>query len=284
MNTDNPQPLSQKDSTTALIKRVNQALIDDGCDLSAVTPDQLVGLDQFHLRGKQATIELADLLNPSKGDKVLDMGAGVGGAARYLVERFDCQVVGLELNPAFTELAKYLNQLTGLSQRLEFVTGDAQQPPFETASFDHIWLQHLSMYLADKDAFFTTLARLIKPGGSLVMQEVVTGEGGALLLPVPWADQPQNNHIATLEQLNRAFANAGLKVQRCENRTDAAIAWIERQLGRRTSASEQSSPKRRFATHLGLLLGEQFAAMMANQWRNFAERRTELVELKLYKP
>jgi sarcosine/dimethylglycine N-methyltransferase len=66
-----------------LTERLKSALAALGSADQRLTPEQLGGLDQFHTRGLTATAELAELAEIAAGMSVLDIGAGVGGPARF---------------------------------------------------------------------------------------------------------------------------------------------------------------------------------------------------------
>ena len=67
---------------------------------------------------------------------MLDLGCGIGGPARYLAATFGCKVTGIDLSPAFIDAAAYLTARCGLSDRVSFQVGDAQNLPFDDASFE----------------------------------------------------------------------------------------------------------------------------------------------------
>ena len=64
--------------------RVAAALQEAGLGTGVVRWSDTAPFDQFHVRGAAATEELAEALNPPRGAKVLDVGCGLGGPARYL--------------------------------------------------------------------------------------------------------------------------------------------------------------------------------------------------------
>jgi cyclopropane fatty-acyl-phospholipid synthase-like methyltransferase len=70
--------------------------------------DQLAPLDQFHTRGILATADLAATARLETSSRVLDIGCGIGGPARYLASTFGCQVTGVDLSPGFIDAANYL--------------------------------------------------------------------------------------------------------------------------------------------------------------------------------
>ena len=57
-----------------------------GIDLESVTTADLAGVDEFHIRGRVATLELGEAMGLTAGASVLDIGCGLGGAARVLAE------------------------------------------------------------------------------------------------------------------------------------------------------------------------------------------------------
>ena len=77
--------------------RLNAALAEDGIDPSLLSIEVLAPYDQFHGRGLEATVEIANLLQIDASDHILDVGSGIGGPARYFAHRFGCEVTGLDL-------------------------------------------------------------------------------------------------------------------------------------------------------------------------------------------
>src|ERR1700757_3976248 len=79
---------------TGLTDRLRAALAAFGPDEQRLTPHQLATLDQFHTRGLAATAELAKLAGITPDMSVLDVGSGVGGAARFLAATYGCPGTG----------------------------------------------------------------------------------------------------------------------------------------------------------------------------------------------
>src|SRR5437879_13358532 len=99
-----------------------------GADAS-LTPEDLAPFDQFHGRGPAATRELVALLQPQAGERLLDIGSGIGGPARWIAAKFECHVTGVDLTPEFCEAAEALNQATGLTDRVRIIRGSALALP-----------------------------------------------------------------------------------------------------------------------------------------------------------
>ena len=121
-----------------------------GKDLDALTVDDLAPVDEFHIRGREATKELARWVDLQAGQRVLDVGCGLGGTARYLADAFQCTVVGLDLTEEYCRVAERLSARVGLAERTSFKQGSALDIPFPDREFDVVWTEHAQMNIADK--------------------------------------------------------------------------------------------------------------------------------------
>ena len=89
--------VSEHYTVSDLEDRILDALEAAGLDLGALTVDDLAPVDQFHIRGRMATEELAQWAEIQPGHLLLDVGCGLGGTSRFLAATVGCQVVGLDL-------------------------------------------------------------------------------------------------------------------------------------------------------------------------------------------
>ncbi|HKF62509.1 MAG TPA: class I SAM-dependent methyltransferase, partial [Dongiaceae bacterium] len=171
---------------TGLTQRLKAALAALGPEDRPLTPDQLAALDQFHTRGLAATAELARLAGLTTEMSVLDVGAGIGGPARFLAATLGCRVTGVDLSEPFVEAARYLTERTGQSGQVSFQTGSALALPFAEGSFDAALLQHVAMNIADRPLLYREIRRVLKAGGRFATYDVVLN-GAEPHYPVPWA-------------------------------------------------------------------------------------------------
>jgi SAM-dependent methyltransferase len=186
--------------TADLTERVDQALKQAGLDAGGLTWSDLTPLDQFHVRGLAATKELAEGLSLEPGSTVIDVGCGLGGPARYLAATHGCRVTGIDLSRPFTDVARTLTERVGLSASVTYRQADALDLPFADRAFDHAWTQHVAMNIADKGRFYANIHRVLKPAGRLAIYDVVAGDAGPLIFPVPWKSSPEmpSSEIAAL--------------------------------------------------------------------------------------
>ena len=166
-------------STSAIVEHYGRADLGDaildalkaaGKDIDHLTPDDLAPIDEFHTRGRTATVDLARLLSLKATDRVLDLGCGIGGPSRYLAKTFGCHVVGLDLTPEFCRVAAMLAERTGLADRVEYRQGDALAMPFADQSFDVVWSQNVVMNIADRDRLYAEILPHIETRRALCLR------------------------------------------------------------------------------------------------------------------
>jgi SAM-dependent methyltransferase len=101
-----------------------------GKDLNKLTTADLAIVDEFHIRGRKATLELGEKMNLNAHAHILDIGSGLGGPARTLAETYGCRITGIDLTQAFCDGATAMSDWIGLASRVSFKQGDATNLPF----------------------------------------------------------------------------------------------------------------------------------------------------------
>lgn len=195
-----------------LIDTLLDALTEAGLDPDALEIDDLAPLDEFHALGRAASLALVELADVQPGDRVVDVGAGIGGPARFLAARYGAHVTALDATARFCRAAELLTRGAGLVDRIEIVCGDALDLPFADHSFDLAWMQAVSQNIADKPRLVSELARVVRPGGRVALFEVVAGPGGPLEFPVPWSDREEQSWLITAQQLLELLDSGPLTV------------------------------------------------------------------------
>jgi cyclopropane fatty-acyl-phospholipid synthase-like methyltransferase len=115
---------------------------------------------------------LADRLGDlGPDDTVLDIGAGYGGGARRLVERFGCSVVCLNLSEAENARNRSLNAKAGVEDRIEVIDGSFDDIPLDDASVDAVWSQDAILHAGDRRRVLQEVDRVLKPSGRFVFTD-----------------------------------------------------------------------------------------------------------------
>jgi len=244
-----------------LLSRLDAMLRDDGVEPERATATELAPYDQFHGRGIEATEELGAALAPKAGDRILDVGSGLGGPARWLATQYGCRVTGVDLTPEFVAVARTLSRRLGLEGRVDFQTADALDLPFAAATFDGAYSMNVSMNIADKDGFYRSIHRVLKPGAPLVLSEVARGGTGTLAFPTPWAATSASSFLATSDATRNGLIAAGFDVIRFDETREQALAFAARS---RALVEQGGKPPHRAVI---LVHGDVAQAAMANSAR-----------------
>jgi SAM-dependent methyltransferase len=188
-----------------------------------VAPEQVGALDHFHTGGLRASRELLELAQIRAEDRVLDMGAGLAGPARMLASTLGCRVCCLEMSPDFCAGAVLLNRLTDLSDRIEVHKGSALELPFPDDSFDVVWMQNVGMNIADKRKLYAEIYRVLKSGGRFAFQEMAAGKSATSYFPLPWATDPADNFLVSVEEMRSRLGEGGFITELLEDTSDAHL-------------------------------------------------------------
>jgi ubiquinone/menaquinone biosynthesis C-methylase UbiE len=245
------------------------ALEKAGKDVNRLMPEDLAPIDQFHIRGRTATLELARAAGLDSAKYVLDVGSGVGGTSRCLAKEFGCRVTGIDLTDEYCRAATMLSARIGLAHLVDFRQGDATELPFDDQTFDVVWTEHVAMNIPDKARLYKEMHRVLKPGGTLAIYDVLAGPTGPVLFPVPWARTPDTSFLVQPNELRKLLEGAGFTVTEWSDTTEAARAWF-------VSLAEKIRKEGFPSLGFHVLLGADFKAMAQNQGRNLQEGRIVL--------
>lgn len=268
--------ISRHYGSAGLPDRILSALEQAGKSLKSLTVEDLAPLDQFHTRGLDATRELIAFAGAKPGWRVLDVGSGLGGPARVLAAEKNCHVTGVDITKEFCEVATLLSKLTGLEHATEFRHGDATKLPLENGQFDLVLTMQIQMSIEDKRRFYGEIFRVLKPGGRFVFQDIMSGSGGEIHLPVPWTTRRETSFLISIDALRETLKRTGFQIERLEDTSEEALAWRKKH---RAAAGLAPS-----ALGMHVVMGEQYAAMQSMQVKNLEERRVTFVRGAAVKP
>ncbi len=207
----------------SLEQSILKALAAAGKDVNQLAPKDLAPADEFHIGGRQATIAFAEQFAPRPGMRLLDIGCGLGGAARYFASEHGCQVTGIELSGEYVDVANALAARVGLGDRVSCQQGSALALPFEPGSFDGAYMFHVGMNIEDKAKLFREVRRVLTPAGAFGIYDVMRLAAGDLHYPVPWSSSAEVSFVADAESYRHLLAAAGFEVLKERNRRDFAL-------------------------------------------------------------
>jgi 27-O-demethylrifamycin SV methyltransferase len=176
-------------------------------------------------------IAAADL---RRGLRVLDVGCGSGAPARTIASRFGVEVVGITTSGVGVDTARARTDEAGVGG-VTFAQRDGTDNGFADASFDRVWVMESAHLMRDKDALVSECARVLRPGGRLVLcdlvgrreitfREVRERRADFAVLRDAFGDA----HFASLDGFAALATGHGLDVDRSDDLTSATLPTFDR--------------------------------------------------------
>lgn len=227
-------------TTGDLRERLFAALRASGKEPGVLLPGDLAEADHFHSGGMACTAEVAAALEIGLGSRVLDVGSGIGGPARFFA-RLGAVVTGVDVTEEFVALARELNAgslLAGSVVMLQVPGADTGLPG---GSFDVATLLHVGMNLAKKQAVFAEVHRLLRPGGVFGVYDLMGTN--QLTYPMPWADGPGSSYVQDVADYRHFLQATGFTIIGDVDHSRRALELMKAQgLAQRTTPSPLGAP------------------------------------------
>jgi ubiquinone/menaquinone biosynthesis C-methylase UbiE len=130
----------------------------------------VLGKRVIHPGGRRSTEQIFELGQFSEGQRVLDIGCGVGTTAIQLASRFGVEVAAVDISPLMLDRAEHNVRRAGVSDRVTVQRGDILALPFPDASFDRVIAEAVTMFV-DRERAAKELVRVVRPGGMVLATE-----------------------------------------------------------------------------------------------------------------
>ena len=256
-------------SNSNIYEKILAQLNENGVNLERMTRNDLGGVDEFHVRGTEVSLELAELIGFDDKTEVLDVGCGIGGPARMLAETYGCKVTGIDLTDDYIRTANLLSEHLGLQDLTHFIQANALQLPFEDDSYNVVWTQHVQMNVENKDQMYADIYRVLKPGGRFLYYDIFSNNHQAIHFPVPWAGDDSLSFLATTSELQDLLKVIGFTQQSIMDQTQAGIIFFANTFHR---IEKEGPPK----LGLDIIMGESAELKLKNVLKNLTEGKIVL--------
>ena len=194
----------------------------------------------------QRTVEhMASLISPiTKRTRVLDMGAGYGGAARYLTKTFGCKVTCLNLSEVENERNRHMNMEAGLQHLVDVVEGSFEEVALEDHSFDIVWSQDAFLHSGRREKIVEEIDRLlVRDGGRAIFTDPMAAKGADTAGLAPILKRLHLGSLGSVDFYQKEFKKCDYKDMTFEDHTDQLVVHYSRVLQELETREEQLQEK-----------------------------------------
>ena len=168
--------------------------------------------EPLHDAQMRANRIMADGAGLKPGQRVAEVACGVGGTARFLARAYGCTVWATNVAGAQIEEARELTKAEGLAAAVEYSIADFHELSASDSSFDCWWCQEALLYAIDKQKVIREGLRLVKPGGALVLSDLVLDRRLPAAERETFVTAMKAPHMSSPEELDAIVTGMGLKV------------------------------------------------------------------------
>ncbi|KAG0590208.1 hypothetical protein M758_1G079200 [Ceratodon purpureus] len=177
--------------------------------------------------GMETTKEFVNMLDLKAGQRVLDVGCGIGGGDFYMAEEFDAEVVGIDLSVNMISFA--LERSIGRKCAIEFEVGDCTKINYPDASFDVIYSRDTILHIQDKPALFSRFYKWLKPGGRVLITDYCRAAKTPSEQFAAYIQQ-RGYDLHSVQTYGQMLQGAGFIDVVAEDRTDQFVEVLKREL------------------------------------------------------
>ena len=260
-------------ASAGLLAAIRDGVARLGKTPATVTTEDLAPVDEFHIGGRQASEDFLGQLGLTPDQRVLDVGCGLGGTARFAATRYGSHITGIDLTEEYVTTGQAICDWVGLGDRVSLRQGSALAMSFEADTFDGAYMLHVGMNIDDKRQLCAEVHRVLRPGACFGIYDVMRTGEGELAYPVPWAATSETSAVHSLDDYRAALRAAEFATTAERNRRDFALEFFAK-LKARTTGARGSAP-----LGLHILMGDTTPRKIANMVANIASGTIAPVEI-----
>lgn len=161
---------------------------------------------------RRTVVRMAEQLHKTGADsRIIDLGGGYAGSARYLAEHFGSNVVSLNLSEVQNRQARQINERAGLAGLVSVVDGDFENIPEPDNSFDVAWSQDAFLHSGNRAGVLAEIARVLKPGGELIFTDPMQRPGCSRERLQPVLDRIQLQSLGSVDFYTQELQKLGFE-------------------------------------------------------------------------
>jgi cyclopropane fatty-acyl-phospholipid synthase-like methyltransferase len=199
-----------------------------GRDPRRPAPDDLAPIDELHSGGREATVAFAEGIALKRDHRLLDIGCGIGGPARFFADRTGCRVEGIDLTPEHIDVAIDLTRRMQLNDLVTFRVANALDLSWVSQPFDAAIMLHVGMNIQDKERLFRNVRAALKAGSTFGIYDLMRTSPDTIAFPMLWAQTSATSFVEEPETYCRLLEGAGFAIVREHNYRELVLDYNRR--------------------------------------------------------
>jgi len=160
--------------------------------------------------------------------KILDIGAGYGGAMRRIVQKVGCEATCLNISETQNDTNRHRNHAAGLTDKVKVVHGVFEDIPEEEATFDVVWSQDAILHSDQREKVLKEVARVLKPGGHFIFTDPMQADDVPEGVLQPVYDRLRLNSLGSMRFYREAATAIGLETVEQDEMTNQLRTHYDR--------------------------------------------------------
>lgn len=197
--------------------------------------------DDIATASRRTVSQMAARVDLSPTSRVLDVGAGFGGAARYLAKTLGCPVTCLNLSEVENQRNRQLTAEQGLTDLIDVVDGSFENLPFEDNVFDVVWSQDAFLHSGERARVLEEVIRVLRPGGQLIFSDPMAADDCPQEKLAPILQRLQLESMASPDFYRREMHRLGVQRVDFEEQTAHLVTHYQRVLDETESRAAELS-------------------------------------------
>ncbi|XP_070563864.1 uncharacterized protein [Ptychodera flava] len=191
--------------------------------------ERMFGEGSISPGGLERAKECIKMLALKPGQKVLDVGCGIGGAAFHMTETYGVEVLGVDLSSNMIEIAMERTVAKTDNPQVQFEVCDVTRRDFHADAFDVIYSSHIIVHVVDKLSLFGSFVKWTKPGGKLLISDYYCGNPDDHSEDFKEYVKQRGYTICTTAKFGKLLSSAGFVNVKVEDRTKQLIEVLRRE-------------------------------------------------------
>lgn len=168
--------------------------------------------DSIAQASRRTEEKIVSLLKLDETSRVLDVGSGYGGPARYLTKITGCRVDCLNISDVQNQRTQQLNEQQGMAAKIQIIEGSFEEMPIPDQQYDVVVSQDAILHSGDRSQVLKEVARVLKSGGDFIFTDPMQTDNCPAEVLQPVLDRIHLNSLGSFNFYTQTAQMIGLEV------------------------------------------------------------------------